>query len=114
MSFVPYESVDYTYVINKALLRISERRSNIDSTMKYKFRASVWEYLRSVEALIVILIPKIRPKDHRSKIVEAKNMILSEKLDEATEILDKLVEDALVSLSREGLLMRGEVIRTIR
>ncbi|AQQ75445.1 hypothetical protein JdFRA1000001_12c [uncultured archaeal virus] len=114
MSFVPYESVDYTYVINKALLRISERRSNIDSSMKFKFRNSLWEYLRSVEALFVILTPNIRPKNHRTKMEEAKNMIIKENLDKAMEILDELVEEALISLSREGLLLRGEVIRTIR
>lgn len=114
MSFVSYESVDYTYVINRALLRVSEKRAELDGSMIWKMRGSTLKYLNAVESLMVILLPSLRPRDYKDKIFLAKRKISEKSFEEAVEILDLLVEDVLESLNRNKLLMRGESIRVTR
>ena len=113
MSFTTYESVDYTYVINRALLRVSETRAAIDTSMHHNLYKTLYNYYRAVEALLVILLPHLRPRNHAEMMALAKQKLKNIGI-EALEILDKVVEDILVKLNQNRLLLRGEVIRVTR
>ncbi len=114
MSFSSYDSVDYTYVINRALLRISEARANIDSSAKFNFEVTCSSYLRAVEALLIILLPKLRPNKSAEKIDDAKSKFYIGDYTECIQILDKIVEETLEKLNKNHLLLRGEEIRVTR
>jgi hypothetical protein len=113
MSFTTYESVDYTYVINRALLRVSEARASIDTSMKHNFDKSINNYYRAVEALLIILLPHLRPNNYIELMNEVKESLQNKDIY-ALEVLDKIIEEILVKLNQNRLLMRGEVIRVTR
>jgi len=97
--FVPYETIDYVATINKALQRVFEARASIRGT-DYAF--SFERYLRAVEALITILLPRLRPRDAARLLEEARKR-------RAVKILDELVSQVIDALDRNRLLIRGEV-----
>jgi len=102
--FIPYESVDYVYTVNLALQRVLEARAEVRDSITFE------RYLRAVEALYTILIPRLRNPRIRDLLKEARKrgedgLITEENL----EALDKAVELVLETLDRNHLLLRGEV-----
>ena len=114
MSFHSYESVDYTYVINRALLKVSEARANIDDSIKFNYEVSCSAYMRAVEALITILLPVLRPEKYDQMLESAKQDLYQGYYSKCISTLDKIVEKTLVKLNQRHLLLRGEEIRVTR
>ena len=103
--FYPYETIDYVYTINKALQAVFEARASVRDSMSFE------RYLRAVEALIVILIPKLRPRGLRMLMEKAKRRDPEYGFFtwENVEALDKAVELIVETLDRNKLLIKGEV-----
>ena len=100
--FIPYESIDYVYTINLALQKVLEARAEVRDSITFE------RYLRAVESLYVILIPRLRNPRIRDLLKEARKrdedgLITEENL----EMLDKAVELILETLDRNSLLLRG-------
>ncbi len=102
--FVPYETVDYVYTINLALQKVFEARASVRDSVSFE------RYLRAVEALYTILIPRLRPR----KVEELLRKARERKgrfgcyTRENLAILDRAVEMILDVLDRNRLLIRGE------
>ena len=100
--FVPRESVDYVYTVNLALQSVLEARARVKDAVTFE------EYLRAVEALYVILIPRLRDRRVKDLIERAKvrgeDLLITE---ENLELLDRAVEMILEVLDRNNLLIRG-------
>jgi len=102
--FIPYETIDYVYTINQALQKVFEARAAVRDSISFE------RYLRAVEALYVILIPKLRPKKAEELLKKARERD-SEfgyyTLDNL-ESLDKAVELIIDVLDKNRLLIKGE------
>lgn len=102
--FYPYETIDYVHTINKALQRVFEARVKVYDSITYE------EYLRAVEALTVILLPRIRPRDYKKLLEKAKqrDKTYGFYTAESLDFLDRLVEKIVESLDKANLLIKGE------
>jgi len=103
-TFIPYESVDYTYTINKALLAVFEARANVKDSMTFE------RYLATVEALYTILIPSLK-SDKVAKLIEkakARNPKFKSYTAENLKHLDEAVAKIIEVLNNHNLLLRGE------
>ena len=102
--FIPFETLDYTNTINVALQRIFEARAGVRDSMSYE------RYLRAVEALYVILIPKLRSKGVNELLKKARKRDSEYGFYtlENLEYLDKAVEKIIDVLDRNKLLIKGE------
>ena len=96
------ETIDYGYVINRALLEIFNRRSMLGGS---KHRFNVWfdRYLRAIEALYVILTPKLKPSDFWSRVSTARQK-------RSVVILDEILEEIIGKLERSGILIKRRVL----
>jgi len=102
--FIPYETIDYVYTINLALQRVFEARANVRDSISFE------RYLRAVEALYVILIPKLRPAKVKEFLERARKRDdeFGYYTQENLNALDKAVELIIDVLDRNRLLIRGE------
>ena len=102
--FYPYETIDYTYTINKALQRIFEARARVHDSVTYE------EYLSTVKALVVILVPRLRPRgiDELFEKAEKRDPVYGFYTQESLQALDKIVELVVDTLDANRLLIKGE------
>ena len=108
--FFPFETVDYVATINQALQRVFEARSQVRDSLSFE------RYMRAVEALYVILLPRLRPKGLNELMSKAR--VRDEEFGfftlDSLEALDKAVELIVESLDRNHLLIRGTTYREER
>ena len=102
--FIPYETLDYVYTINRALQKVFDARAAVRDSMTYE------DYLRAVEALYVILLPRLRPRGVKELLRKAaeRDPDYGYYTLEGLEALDKAVELIIEVLDRNRLLLRGE------
>jgi hypothetical protein len=103
-TFIPYRSIDYIYIINLALQKVLEARAEVRDAITFE------RYLRAVEALYAILIPKLKNPKIKELLKEARKhseggLITEENL----ESVDRAVELILEALDKNYMLMKGEV-----
>jgi len=102
-TFVPYESVDYTDVINEALRDVRRARAKVVDVESYIL------YYRSVEAFVNILIPRLVDPEVWELLekarVRSKDGTFTE---ENIKALDRAVRIQLEKLDKNRVLIRGE------
>ena len=103
-TFIPYETIDYVATINQAIQKVFEARASVRDSISFE------RYLRAVEALYVILIPKLRPAKAKELLREAakRDPEFGYYTLDNLEKLDKAVELIIDVLDRNKLLIRGE------
>lgn len=95
------ETLDYTWVLSRALYVVFERRAEVvRGSSAHDWRAALNRYRAAVEALIAVLLPSLRPERAAERAREARG----------PEELDALLEEVLSSLERSGLLVRQRVL----
>lgn len=102
--FYPYETVDYVYTINRALQRVFDARAQVSDSLTYE------QYLRTVEALVTILVPRLRPRNVGQLLEKARerDQLYGYYTRDSLAALDKLVEEIVEVLDKNRLLIRGE------
>ena len=105
MSFIPYETIDYVHTINIALQKVFEARMGVRDSITFE------RYLKAVESLYVILIPRLRPRKVRELLrkARARDSEFGYYTQENLEALDEAVGLIIDTLDRNRLLIKGEV-----
>lgn len=102
--FYPYETIDYVHTINRALQEVFEARRSVRDSF------SLERYMRAVEALYVILVPRLRHRRVQELLRRARRRDpeYGYYTEESLEALDEAVSIILDVLDRNKLLIRGE------
>ena len=106
------ETIDYTYTVNKALQTVFEARAAVRDSITYE------RYLRAVEALHVILVPRLRPPEAGELLRRAAERDPDygyytveglKRLDEAVQLILEKLEEAGILIKKRQMLVGGEV-----